>query len=66
MVNFLSEVPTGATGLAIALVAALVLLGRLLAPKIGPSEPPILKPRIPFVGHIIGMMREKNSFYQRL
>lgn len=29
-------------------------------------EPPIVKPRIPFVGHVLGMVREQSAFHRNL
>ncbi|KAJ3544468.1 hypothetical protein NM208_g3026 [Fusarium decemcellulare] len=38
-----------------------ILLKKFLFPTFDPREPPVLRPRIPFVGHIIGMIRERTS-----
>ncbi|KAH7161522.1 cytochrome P450 [Dactylonectria macrodidyma] len=42
------------------------ILQRLIFPKFGPREPPVLSSRIPVIGHLISLMREKTSFYRRL
>jgi hypothetical protein len=42
-----------------------VLLG-WLSPHVDPREPPILKPTIPFVGHLIGLIRHGSHFLRLL
>lgn len=37
-----------------------------LSPEMDPREPPLLKPKIPVIGHIIGLVREHTAFYTRL
>jgi hypothetical protein len=48
------------------LVAALFLFTALSTPRLDPREPPILKPTIPFIGHIIGMIRHQAIHHQTL
>lgn len=38
------------------------LIGYLLSPRLDPREPPPLKARVPFVGHMIGMIKEGINF----
>ena len=45
---------------------ALYLLKRVLLPSVKPGEPPILRPTIPFMGHIISLIREKTDMFDRL
>lgn len=52
-------------------VAALALLGlallkRVLYPTHDPREPPVLRPRIPLIGHAISIAREGGGYYERL
>jgi len=48
-------------------VVVLGLLIRFIAsPRLDPREPPVLKPRIPLVGHIIGLFRHQASYYSML
>lgn len=48
-------------------VMVLALLIHFFAsPRLDPREPPELKPRIPFVGHIIGLFRHQASYYSML
>ena len=53
----------GLCGLAAALVVLLVNAFRF---KVDPREPPVIYPRIPMVGHIIGLMTEGSLYNKRL
>ena len=53
------------------LLVAVILLGGLYvwsryAPQVEAREPPVLRPTIPFIGHIIGMVREGPHYLRRL
>jgi hypothetical protein len=50
----------------VGVTAVLLGLNRLLSPSIHDLEPPVLKPRIPFLGHAITMAIEKAGFYSRV
>ncbi|CAM1505894.1 Fc.00g115310.m01.CDS01 [Cosmosporella sp. VM-42] len=54
--------------LAILLVLPLLLffLKKLLFPTVDVREPPVLRPSLPFFGHIISMVKERSSWYKRL
>lgn len=43
-----------------------VLLGRLFNLEFDPREPQVVKPKIPYVGHIIGFVRHGQSYLQKL
>ncbi|KAH8685074.1 cytochrome P450 [Ilyonectria robusta] len=58
--------PGGFTLLAIAVIPLLFLLQRLVFPKFDPREPPVLRPKIPVIGHLISMARERTGLYRRL
>ncbi|KAK4221061.1 cytochrome P450 [Podospora fimiseda] len=47
---------------AVAIIFTL-LLNTLLTPRLDPREPPLLKPSIPFIGHIIDMFRYQAKFH---
>lgn len=49
-----------------ALPIVLLLLKKTLYPTFDPREPPVFRPRVPFVGHLVSMILEGGSFYQRL
>ncbi len=58
-----------APGLHIGLVVCLVLavfLQRLSAIRLDPREPPVLKPGIPLVGHLLGLLRNKVDYFGML
>ncbi|KAH7126159.1 cytochrome P450 [Dactylonectria macrodidyma] len=40
------------------------LLSALVAPKMDASEPPIVKPTIPLIGHIIGIIRHQTDYHR--
>lgn len=40
-----------------------LLVNHFLVTKIDPKEPPLLPPKIPLVGHVIGLMRQKVYYY---
>lgn len=46
--------------------ALLVGLDKLLTPSVSSSEPWLLKPSIPLIGHIINLLRYENDFHHRL
>ncbi|UNI17574.1 hypothetical protein JDV02_003906 [Purpureocillium takamizusanense] len=45
---------------------AVWLLGWLLTPALDPREPPLIKPGIPLVGHIINLIRLQGEFHTAL
>ena len=49
-----------------ALPLAVLLLKRVVFPTVSAREPPVLRPKIPFFGHVISLMREKTAMYERL
>ena len=46
--------------------ALLFLVGRALETSVDSLEPPILRPRIPLVGHLYSMLRDQETFFKRL
>jgi hypothetical protein len=49
-----------------ALPLILYLVNRVVFPTVDPREPPILRPKIPFFGHIISLIREQTNMFDRL
>ncbi|KAF7554335.1 hypothetical protein G7Z17_g2940 [Cylindrodendrum hubeiense] len=51
---------------AVVLAGALVvpLLNKFLTPTMDLSEPPVIKPTIPFIGHIIGIIRHQSDYHR--
>jgi hypothetical protein len=43
-----------------------VALAKFSAPTFDKREPPLAKPTIPFVGHIIGIIQHQNNYHQLL
>lgn len=50
----------------LALTAVLLILRQRLAVQLDPQEPPILKPRIPYIGHIIGLLKYHTAYFDQL
>ncbi len=69
--GFVSMIAAGAhlglapsQGLAIAVVAiAAVLLLSLATPRLDAQEPPLVKPSVPFIGHMIGIIRHQARYH---
>ncbi|KAJ0164669.1 7-alpha-hydroxycholest-4-en-3-one 12-alpha-hydroxylase [Colletotrichum tanaceti] len=51
---------------ALVMIPLLLVLKKLLFPTFDPREPPVLRPRMPFFGHVVSLVRESGSFYARL
>jgi hypothetical protein len=45
---------------------AIIISWRGLYPSIDPREPPLKKPEIPIVGHIIGLARGHGGYFEYL
>lgn len=52
------------TGLA--LILSVIFLQKLSSPGLDEREPPLLKPSIPVVGHLIGMAKHHGGYFQIL
>lgn len=50
--------------LLIAFVAVCYLLDYFYAPKNAPNEPPVLSHPVPYVGHIIGLLRHGVAYFE--
>jgi hypothetical protein len=46
----------------LAVVVAVSLLNYLLTPRLDPREPPTVKPTIPWIGHILGVIRHQADY----
>lgn len=62
LVDYRSANVTILSTTALAVIVAFALLNRLLTPRIDPREPPVVKPSIPWVGHIIGIIRHQADY----
>ncbi|KAM5374561.1 hypothetical protein ACJA88_008026 [Fusarium oxysporum] len=63
---FWDNVSVPNTWVIVTLTGLLFLLSRYVSPSLESLEPPLLKPRVPLVGHIISMFSEGGGFYVRL
>ncbi|KAH6876823.1 cytochrome P450 [Thelonectria olida] len=56
--------PTIVITFIIASAVTLPLLSKVLTPNIDSREPPVIKPSIPFIGHIIGIIRYQSHYHR--
>ncbi|KAF7551196.1 hypothetical protein G7046_g7780 [Stylonectria norvegica] len=61
-----SSTTIGLATVVLASIFILPLINKILTPKMDPLEPPILKPSIPFIGHIIGIIRHQSDYHRLL
>ena len=47
-------------------MAVVALLSTLLRVKVGPRESPVVHLKIPFFGHLIGMLMEGPQYLKRI
>lgn len=50
----------------LALTALAVLVRKALHIPMDPREPPLIRPKIPLIGHIIGMMRYQTAYFEEM
>jgi hypothetical protein len=50
----------------LATAAVLLVCWSRLSVRVDPREPPILKPTIPYIGHIIGLFTQQSSYFEKL
>jgi hypothetical protein len=48
------------------LIAAALLLHKVSNPSMDTKEPPILHPRIPILGHFLGMVKNQSAYFNNL
>jgi hypothetical protein len=48
------------------ILCVLLIIRHCLAIQLDPQEPPILKPRIPYIGHIIGLLQHQSAYFDKL
>ena len=46
------------------LMVAIFLVNFLLTPRLDSSEPPLLKPSVPFIGHVVGIIWHQNDYHR--
>ena len=47
-----------------AILAVVFVLDRLLTPQRFSNEPPVVSQSIPYIGHILGLLRHGSKYYQ--
>ena len=50
----------------LATFAILLVCWQRLSVKLDPREPPLLKPKLPYIGHIIGIFRHEIFYFNML
>lgn len=48
------------------LAVVILLIRRLTSIKLAPGEPPLLKPRLPLIGHILGLIKHESDYFSIL
>jgi hypothetical protein len=59
-----SSIPPTSLGLCGLAAALVVFLINALRFKVDPREPPVIYPRLPLIGHVVGLLTE-GSIYAR-
>ncbi|KAL5116619.1 hypothetical protein ACEQ8H_005497 [Pleosporales sp. CAS-2024a] len=59
-------VATAAVGALALAMAVMMLVSVFLRPKVDPREPPVVHPKVPFVGHLIGTILEGPLYFKRV
>ena len=57
---------TGAISLLASIVVVAIALEHFMGFKLDPKEPPLIPQRIPYVGHLISILRHGARFYLRM
>lgn len=63
VVQLIDAAPGPTLTIVIGAVVALYLLNVLATPRVYPGEPPLIKPTIPLIGHIIGLFWHKEQYH---
>jgi hypothetical protein len=50
----------------LAVTTILVICWQRLSVQIDPTEPPLLKPTVPYIGHIIGILQHSTAYFEKL
>lgn len=49
-----------------ALAVIVFLIRRIITIELGPGEPPLLRPRVPLIGHILGLIKHESDYFSIL
>jgi hypothetical protein len=55
-----------APSILLAIGAVVLLCWQRLSVQLGPQEPPLLKPTVPYIGHILGLIRYQSGYFDKL
>ncbi|KAH7378441.1 cytochrome P450 [Phaeosphaeria sp. MPI-PUGE-AT-0046c] len=69
VLGFLHAAIDGRLGLTIVVISCaltIVVLAKLCYPKLDPSEPPAVWPKIPIIGHLLGIIQHQNNYHKIL
>lgn len=44
----------------------LPILNKILTPNMDPNEPPLIKPKVPLIGHIIGIIQHQSGYHKMI
>ncbi|OLN81971.1 25-hydroxycholesterol 7-alpha-hydroxylase 3, partial [Colletotrichum chlorophyti] len=61
-----AQVSTGKYALAAMLLALAIVLQKVLYPEIDAREPPPMKPKIPIIGHLVGIIQHQSQYLKVL
>lgn len=50
----------------LAIGVVVLICWQRLSVQLEPQEPPLLKPSVPYIGHIIGIIRYKSGYFDKL
>jgi hypothetical protein len=61
--GFLASLVSTNVLIACGVIGAIYLLDFIIAPRLDPREPPLLKSKVPLIGHIIGLLWHENNYH---
>lgn len=44
----------------------LPILNKILTPTMDPNEPPLIKPKFPLIGHIVGIIQHQSGYHKMI
>jgi hypothetical protein len=70
VMSFLESLKTSLDGytftLLLLVAGFLMICWQRMAVRLDPREPPLLKPKIPFIGHLIGILTDQSVYFEKL
>jgi hypothetical protein len=62
----LNETPKAIGLLVGGIVFAVFALSKFLLPTVTGAEPPLLKPAVPLIGHVVGLIKDAGTFPNKI